>query len=704
MSIKKSILTRIRVAFIAVVIVSALVIAKMLEVQVVNGEKWRSVARENGLKYRKVRATRGNVLSDNGSFLATSLPFYRLAIDPTVAEEAEFDQKLDSLSMMLASFFQEKSAEEYNQDLREARAKRSRYYVISRNNLVSYQERKDLEKWPLFRLGRFKGGVLFEKVDKRFRPYDPIARRTIGFLIDSDSTDELRGRGLEYSFNKSLGGVNGEALYQRIAGGRWKPVEDESMVHTENGYDIQTTLNIEIQEQATLILEAQLRKHAASYGTVILMEVETGELKAVVNLGRNSKGEYKENYNYAVGNQGVTEPGSTFKTASMMALLEATDITVDDTVNTEDGKYMFYEDCIMTDAVAYGYGRLSVQKVFEKSSNIGVSKMVFRHFQDRPQEFYNYLEKFGLTKPLDFQMKGGGEPNVFKPGSEFWSGCSLPWMSIGYEVQVSPLQLLTFYNSIANNGKQISPILVKKVLKGGHIPMQEFKAEVMNPKICSDRTLGILQGMLEGVVERGTAKNIRTDKYKIAGKTGTTHKVANGRYVDKYYTSFVGYFPADKPKYSCIVAIDNPRNGEHYGGIVSAPVFRKLSDWLFEGVVEQDLEDFPMAESSLPVIRSGYYADLEKVCNQLNVKTIPMNTDNWVYTNVQGDTVLLKNNVINQESVPNVTGMTLKDAVFILENQGLAVKVIGSGGRVRKQSLRVGRAIRAGDMIYITMG
>ena len=704
MDIKNSILTRIRIALFAIGLVAVLVLIKIGNVQFVEADKWLSIAKENGLKFRTVKATRGNVLSDNGTFLATSLPFYKLAIDPTVAHEDTFNNNLDTLSSLLADYFQEKPKEEYLAELQEARLTRDRYYVVSRKKLVSYQERKILKNWPLFREGRYRGGVLFEKVDKRFRPYDPIGRRTIGFLIDSDSTEELKGRGLEYSFNADLAGVDGEALYQRIAGGRWKPVEDESMVKTENGFDVQTTINIDFQERATNILESSLRRHAANYGVLILMEVETGEIKAMVNLGRNSKGNYTENYNYAVGNQGVTEPGSTFKTASMMAILEATDVDTSDVINTEEGQYMFYDDCIMTDAAVYGYGNLDVKSVFEKSSNIGVSKMAFRHFQDKPMAFYNYLKKFGLTDPLDFQMVGGGEPQVFKPGDEFWSGCSLPWMSIGYEVKISPLQLLTFYNAIANNGKRIEPLLVKRVLKGGHITVEEFESKVLDEQICSDKTLGILKTMLEGVVERGTAKNIKTEEYKIAGKTGTTHKLYRGKYVDKYYTSFAGYFPADKPKYSCIVVVDEPKTERHYGGDVAAPVFRELADWLFDVGIEQNLDELEYAQGTLPFIQNGKYQDLKKLSSEFGLKSLPMNTEEWVRTDLQGDTILWKDNVVREELMPDVVGMTLKDAIYLLENRGLDVQVIGRGGRVRKQSLGFGRKVRKGDRVFITMG
>lgn len=700
--IKQSILVRIRIAFLGLSIFAALILVRILSIQVVDGERWLRVAQENGLKYREVSATRGNILSDNGGFLATSLPFYQLAIDATIADSKMFEESVDSLSVLLANFFEDKTDSAYAAELREARLTQNRYYVVSRRVVVSHQERKALETWPLIKEGRLGGGAIFEKVDRRFRPYSSLARRTVGFLVNTDSTGEAKGRGLEFSFNDDLAGIDGEALYQRIAGGRWKPVDDESMVRTVNGHDIQTTLNVQVQEKATEILESALQKHKAKYGTLVLMEVETGEIKAMVNLGLMEGGEYAEDYNYAV--QGLVEPGSTMKTASMMALLEATDIGVNDTVNTEEGQYMFYDDCIMIDAALYGYGKLPVQKVFEKSSNIGVSKLIFKHFQDRPDVYVNYLDKFGLTTPIGFQMKGEGEPVVSRPGGETWSGCSLPWLSIGYEIQLTPLQMLTFYNGIANAGKLIEPLLVKKILKASHFVEQEFTAKVINPKMCSDRSLYILQGMLEGVVERGTADNIYTEKYKIAGKTGTTHKVQRGKYVDKYYTSFVGYFPADRPKYSCIVAIDEPRKDSHFGGDVAAPVFREMADWLFVRGVDHHLEDEPSLASDMPSIYAGNYKDIQMLCEQLGLASLPMNTESWVKTQVQGDTIMLKDHAQPEEFIPDVRGMSLKDALYLLENRGVSVRVIGGKGRVKQQSLYPGRKVRRSDVVYLTLG
>ncbi|MBX2844175.1 MAG: transpeptidase family protein [Flammeovirgaceae bacterium] len=699
MGIRKSILVRVRLAFLSVVLLAAIILVKIFDIQIVEDEKWQKAATEYGLKFMKVNASRGNIVSDDGSLLATSLPFFRVALDPSIPTDELFNSTVDTLSFLLAEYFENKTAEEYSTELKEARESGKRYKLLSKQH-VKYHHKKMMEEWPLFREGKWYGGVIFEKVDKRFLPFGSLGRRTIGH-IRLDSANEVKGVGLEKSFNSKLAGISGEALYQKIPGGDWKPVNNDWEVKTENGLDIETTLNIGFQEHTTEILERALKRHNAKYGSAIVMEVETGEIKAMVNLSKNGRS-YIEDYNYAIGPQGTTEPGSTFKLASFMALLEETNISIDDIVNAHDGKFEFYEDCVMKDAVYYGYGKIPIRTVFEKSSNIGTSRLVFLHFNDKPNKYLNYLDKFGLTSNMKFQMVGEGVPFVNKPGEQAWSGCSLPWLSIGYEVKLSPLQLLSFYNAVANNGKLISPIIVRKVFNGNKI-IEEYKSEVLNEKICSDKTIQIVQELLEGVVKRGTAKDIKTSEYKIAGKTGTTHKLKNGRYVDSYYTSFVGYFPADNPKYSILVAIDDPKNGAHYGGEVAAPVFREIADLLFIQGVEQTLPDTLIADGVFPLIRAGKYDDLELLTKEFSLKSVSYNTTSWVKSGTSGDTIQWHSNPVDQGNVPNVVGMTLKDALYLLENQGLKVKSRGIG-RVQRQSLKPGGKTRKGGVIYISLG
>lgn len=697
--IRKHILLRVRLAFLAVLLLGGLVIFRVLELQYAQGEKWERVARENGLRYMKVQALRGNILSDNGDLLATSLPFFQVAIDPTIPSEELINENIDTLSVLLAGYFTDKTAEEYKTEILEAREQGRQYKRLSRK-LVQYHHKKDMEQWPLFREGRMAGGAIFTKVDKRFMPFAPLGRRMIGFVREDSA--EVNGVGLEYSFQQMLGGINGEALYQRMPGGDWKPVNDDSQVRPENGFDVQTTIDVEIQEHASNVLKRSLRYHRANYGCVLVMHVKTGEIKAMVNFSRTDRGDYVEDYNYAIGPQGTTEPGSTFKLASFMALLEETEISIEDTVNTHDGEFEFYEDCIMRDPVYYGYGKIPVRSVFEKSSNIGTSRLVFLHFMEKPQKYLEYMRRFGLDRPLGFQMLGEGKPFFNRPGSEGWSGCSLPWLSIGYELKLSPLQMLTFYNAVANNGKMVQPMVVRKVVKGNKI-IREYGTEVINEKICSDRTLKIARGLLEGVVDRGTARIIKNDEYRIAGKTGTAHKVVNGKYVDSYYSSFAGYFPAEDPEYSIIVAIDDPRAGEHYGGEVAAPVFRSIADRLYLNL-ERTLPDTLQADSEVfPMIQAGYYKDLEMLSDEFDLKTVPMHTTPWVRTKTSGDTIQWHNNQMPEGTVPDVRGMTLRDALYVLENQGLKVKVRGEG-RVQRQSLRPGIRISRGRVVYISLG
>lgn len=700
-SLKAAIMLRIRVAYLLLGLVSLGIVGKILLVQWVEGKKWMAIAERNGLQFMKVKATRGDIVSDNGSLLATSLPFFRIAIDPTIASDTLFESNVDSLAFLLARHFGDMSADQYAYDLRQARMEGKRYKALG-NELVKYQHKKLMEKWPLFAAGRLAGGVIFEKVDQRFLPFDNLARRTIGFV--REDTSGIVGRGIEISYQQALAGKDGEALFQRMAGGKWKPLNDGSHVRPEGGLDVQTTLDIDIQDYATRALESALYRTGADYGACILMEVQTGEIKAMVNLGKNERGEYTENNNYAVGASGVTEPGSTFKLASMMALLEETNVTLDDTVNTGDGNYKYYEDCIMTDATKGGYGNISVQTVFEKSSNIGVSKLIFKHFRQKPEKFIEYLDKFGMTKETGFQMAGEGRPFIRKPGEKGWSGCSLPWLSIGYEGRVSPLQTLTLYNAVANGGKMIRPIVVKRIMRGTKI-VKEFEAETITRSVCSDKTLRTVQSLLEGVVERGTAKGIKTDMYRIAGKTGTTQKIKFGKYTQSYYTSFVGYFPAEAPRYTCIVVIDDPSGADMYGGVVAAPVFRQIADRVYIKNIVNDLDNMPVLVENprAPMIKNGFKDDIKMLCEEFKIRYEMKAQEEWVASQVKGDTAVLTNNPVRQGLVPNVVGMTLRDAVYLLENSGMQVRAYGAG-RVRKQSIRPGSRARRGGMVFISLG
>ncbi|MBB6459601.1 penicillin-binding protein [Flammeovirga kamogawensis] len=698
MGIRNSILLRVRFAFLLIVVIATAIIVRISDLQFVERDKWEKAGNANRVKIRRVDATRGNILADDGSLLATSIPFYKLAFDPCVSSDSIFNSGVDSLSQLLSRYFKEKSASQYDSLLRTARKKKRRYLILS-HKLVKHQDKKHIDNWPIFREGRHNGGLIFTKYEKRFKPFDDLARRTIGF-ISKDEEAQYTGRGLEFSFNNDLAGIDGEALFQRVSGNQWKPLDDGAQVRAENGLDIQTTINMDFEEHAHNVLKEALIKHEANFGTVLLMEVKTGQIKAIVNLGRTSEGNYVEDFNYAI--QGVMEPGSTFKSASMLALLEEFDLNVKDSVNAGDGKYMFYDECIMTDSHYNGFGMLSVDEVIEKSSNIGISKLVFKNFRSNPERFFKYLDRFNLTSTIGFQMEGEGKPYISRPGDPNWSGCSLPWISIGYEVETSPLQMLTFYNAIANNGKMIAPRIVKKILRGNEV-ISEAGVKTIRKSISSERSLKALQGMLRKVVQTGTAKRINNNEFAISGKTGTTQKLKNGKYTKNYYTSFVGYFPSEAPTYSMIVAIDEPKGANQYGGDVCAPVFLDIAEVVYSRTTERDIHYVHNEnESAFPYIKAGNYNDLLLLSDAFDIQQVSENTTQWVRTRVKGDTIAWVNASVKKGLMPDVRGMTLRDAMYLIENEGATVHPLGNG-RVVTQSISPGSRVNSRTNVYLKL-
>lgn len=705
MSIRKSILIRVRISFLLILLVAFSVIYRIMDIQILEGEMW--MERAIGLKEKTVKATRGTIYSSDDQILATSLPYYRVAFDPTISKQETFDDNIDSLALLLAGFFKDKTAAKYAETLKADRRQGRQYRILS-NDLITHTQKKQLDTFPIFRLGQHRGGIIYEKIERRYKPYDDLARRTVGFINENDDGEVISGRGLEFSFDEQLAGMDGKALYKQIAGGYWRPVNDETQIKPDNGLDIITTLDLGLQDTIHDILENELIKQQANYGCVVLMEVSTGEIKAMVNLGRNSEGNYTENNNFAVSELGLAEPGSTFKLMSMAAVFEkAKTLLPSDTVDTGRGVYKFFDNAEMRDVASYG--KISVQQVFEKSSNIGMSKLVYKYFRKKPEEFTDYLKKFGLTQPIGVQMLGEAIPYVKTPEDSTWSGSTLPWMSIGYELKLAPIHTLAFYNAIANNGKMLQPLLVKKAVYANRT-VEEFEAKVLNPKICSDKTLGIIRSMLRGVVVRGTAKGIGKElEFDIAGKTGTAEKVRNKEYTEDHYTSFAGYFPADNPKYSCIVVVDDPQDkDERYGGQVAAPVFREISDVVYRRKIfnKPDEQGQKPKRKSLPVIRAGFKDDLRYLCKEFEVKNYGLPSEmkkiNWVRTSVKGDTVLWKTNEALPETIPSVVGMRLRDAVYLLENAGLKVRTEGSG-RVKTQSFPPGRAVPKGKTIWLKL-
>lgn len=697
MGIRESILLRVRIAFLLMAGFAFLVLGRIFYLQVFEGDYWAKKAQENGLEYRVIKANRGNILADDGTLLVTSLPFYKVAIDPMLATDDIFNAGVDSLGILLATIFKDQNAADITRDLRLARLEKRRYKVIAKD-LIDYHTKKKIESFPIFR-ETFKGGGIFEKTDRRYKLFDELARRALGFV--ASDTAGVTGKGLEYSFNKVLGGTDGQAIFQKIVGGQWKPVNDGSYIRPEDGIDIETTLNVDLQEKTEETLRKALVQHNAKFGTAILMEVETGEIKAMANLGKSENGEYAENNNYALS---LAEPGSTFKIFTMAALLEEADgeLNLNDTVETGDGTYQFFEKAIMTDPRKGGHGKINVQQVFERSSNIGISKLVFKYFRKEPQKFLDHLNKFGLMQPTDFQVVGETKPYIKTLEDPTWSGATLPWMSVGYETKLSPMHTLMFCNALANKGKLIQPLLVRRTLYADNT-VDAFEAKVLNKKICSDYTLEVMRKLMEGVVERGTANHIKGAPYKIAGKTGTAEKVENKEYTEKHYTSFVGYFPSDKPKYSCIVVIDDPSQAGRYGGIVAAPVFREIADFAYKHYVEENVMELGETVKDFPKIKAGNQQELRYLCEELGLFNLSYTKEDWVSGKLRGDTLKWVANPIKGAMIPSVIGMSLKDAIFILENKGLKVSFSGKG-KVVTQSLTIGSRLQKGKKINLRLG
>ena len=653
------------------------------------------MSEEINFDFKKVKATRGNIYSDNGSLLATSLPFYKIAIDPTLAKEETFKSGIDSLSMLLSRYYKDRSAREYKQLLKDARATGKQYVIINRKQ-INYQTKKEMMQWPIIREGRYKGGVIFEKMDVRYRPFSNLSRRTVGFV-----NEDGKGAGLEYSFNDALGGQDGEALFQKIAGGTWKPVFDGNSIKAIDGLDIQSTIDINLQDVAETSLYHAMQQHNADEGTVVVMEVKTGHIKAISNLSSDGNGEYSEKFNHAVG--GSFEPGSTFKLVTMMALLEDTNIELTDSINTGKGEFTFYNKKVR-DHEEGGYGKITIKDAFERSSNIAMAKLLDKHFGTKPSKFLDHVDKLKLSKPLGLQITGESYPKITRPKDREWSGITLPWMAYGYGFEISPLQTLTLYNAIANEGKMIKPVFVTSVSLADNMK-EEFETETINSKICSGKTLNQLKVLLEGVVDRGTAKNLKNSYYRIAGKTGTSQILKDGRYEKKYITSFVGYFPAHAPKYSAIVLIKNPRGIFQYGNSVAGPVFKDIADNIYARDINlhMAMERKKVLDPGVfPTIRAGKQEELTMLSNELGVSNHSSTEEEWIKAAKSGNAVVWRKNSIVRDHVPDVMGMTFRDAIYVLEKSGLRVVYQGKG-RVAEQSLSPGTRISKGSRIYLRL-
>ncbi|CAG5011997.1 Peptidoglycan D,D-transpeptidase FtsI [Dyadobacter sp. CECT 9275] len=689
---KKALINRARFVGWLLFGLAILVFGKLIRVQYYDtfkGKTWAEYSVKNDLKLDTIPARRGNIYSSDNSLLATSLPYYYVGLDTKVADSTYFANNVELLANLLARNFGENTVEGYRNKIMRYRISKTKRYLRLKVKEISHLEREKIKKWPFFAKDKKGGGGKFETIYKRYKPYSPMADRTIG------GTDPKTGRGyigIEASFEKKLEGKAGIAWVEMVEGGLKIPVGDALNVQPETGKDIYTTLDMNFQDRAETALRRKLTETDADYGCVIVMEVATGEIRAMANLTKREDGKYQEVFNYAIA--GSNDPGSTFKLPTMMALLEETKMNPDHiTVNTGDGSYRFRGTTI-NDSKRGGYGTLTATQVFENSSNIGILLLMQRYFFSKPDTYLKYLKQFHLTEPTGIAMKGETPPHIKDRKSRQWSNYSLFWMSHGYEMGMTPLQTLALYNAVANDGYWVRPMLVREIRSAEKLE-DKIEPYVEDKPICSPETIRKVKSMMEGVVENGTAKNIKSGLYRIAGKTGTAQKLVNGVYTPgKYYTSFAGYFPADKPKYSCIVIIDTPKGAKAnymlYAGSVAAPVFKEVADriYAYDVSIQKPVKD-SVPEETKNVRLAGRTADLKLLSDELNLAPVTSENEYVAGSIIKKGKATWRSRNIDSREVPDLAGLTMRDALFILENKGYRVTFKGSG-KVVEQSLPPG--------------
>jgi len=700
MSLKRDILIRSSLVYLGILLMGLLIVGKALHLQVFEQDQW-GVEENSTVRHTVIEPNRGNIFSSDGRLLAVEVPYYEIRMDflsESFTREI-FDSGVDELSKELSALFQDRHWSTYKRELVREREKGNRYFLIKRN--VTYTQLQKVKQFPIYNLGKYKGGVIYVQQNKRDRPYGWLASRTIGYTMNGNLNSVV---GIEGAFDKELKGIEGYRLMRKIRGDIWMPINDANEIEPKDGLDIVTTIDVDLQDVAENALYEQLQRHNADHGTVVLMEVQTGKVRAIANLALDEEGNYVEDYNFAIGES--TEPGSTFKLASMIALLEDGHVHPDDIVDVGNGVTYYYNQK-MEDSGGKGLGKITVQRAFEASSNVGISKIVNENYEKKPEQFVNRLYEMGLNRKLGLEIKGEGKPDIKYTDNELWSGVSLPWMSIGYEVRMTPLQILAFYNAIANDGKMVKPIFVEETRAHGKI-VDRFETEVLNNHICSRETLAQVRSMLEGVVDSGTAKNLANSHYKIAGKTGTAQLALNKEGYTKslYMASFAGYFPADNPKYSCIVVVNARSKQIYYGNLVAGPIFREITDRIYVREFEMhDNKEMLGSEqqAQAPFSKSGSGEALESAFNYLNLPLVPAEqSTRWVSTKSTSDGVVLSSRPIPVALVPNVVDMGLKDALYLLESKGLKVAVDGRG-TVRKQSIQAGSRISKGGLVRLNM-
>ncbi len=663
----KHISYRIYLVAFCIFIMTVAITFKLTKIQWSEGDYFRKLAKERTVRNFVIPANKGNIYSADGSLLATSIPNYNIRFDAVAPKTSDFEKLVKPLSDSLGKMLGKPSSF-YHTQLRMARVNKNRYLTIAKK--MSYTQYMKIKSFPLFNLGTNKGGMITEQKTVREYPIGRIALRTIGYdRINDDGKRD--GKGIEWSFRKYLNGKDGKVLKQKIAKGQWKPIRDVNEVDPQDGYDVISTIDVYIQDIAHHALLKQLKEFKAEHGCVVVMETKTGKVKAISNLGKLNPADstYMETQNYAIAES--HEPGSTFKLVDMIALLDDNKIDTSKVYDSKGG-IIDYRGSKVRDSHEGGYGRISLARGFEVSSNTIMVQAVYENYRNNPKEFVDRIDRMGLNKPLGLPFQGEGKPYIPQPSDKYWSAISLPWMAFGYGVSVTPLQTLTLYNAVANNGEMVKPQFVSEIKEWNKI-IKKYDKQVINSKICSDETIKKLKAVLQNVVKKGTGSKLYSKDFSMAGKTGTAQANygKNGGNDKHYISSFVGFFPAENPKYSCIVVVHKPNTSgnNYYGADVAGPVFKRIAQKIFtDSPSTNEIKNLNKKISKQELAYEEY-----KIKASSEIKFIP-----------------------------NLRGMSGMDAVALLENLKLKVKVIGVG-KVKKQSIPAGQSLDKNKTIVLEL-
>lgn len=681
MSTKKSIARKTNLVALFILVGAFAVMGRVVHIQVVEGKKWKEQARKQSEFVQRIDPVRGNILATDGSFLAISLPLYDVYWDLACpgAHRDSLRKYASELGKGLEKITGKGKASEWMEDILAAQRIPARYFALARG--LRHHQIEAIKQLPILSLPPYKGGMIVESRSTREKPLGILASRTIGRV--SDNEERL---GLEAAYDTELKGKQGLRFMEKLSKNVIRPVYEENAIEPQDGLDVQSSIDPEIQEVLENELNRQLIASQADHGTAVVMEVKTGYIRAIANLKRGKDGKYYESYNYAIGES--IEPGSTMKLASMLALLEDGYVHASDTIQTGNGSLVLAPNVTLHDSKSGGHGKVTVGKAFEVSSNIAMAKMVLKHYKNQPEKFLEHYRRLGLNMPTGIEIPGEGTPLVKQPGDATWSMLTMPMMAIGYEIRQTPLQILTLFNGIANGGIRMKPQFVEAILERGK-PIKTFPPKPVGDKMCSDSTLVQLMEMLKGVVQHGTADNLKGHVIPIAGKTGTV-KISAGLqgYTKTYQASFCGFFPADNPTYSCIVAVNNPTLNSYYGNRVAGPVFKKVADQVYSNSYKVNRFHYNKqprpAASALIFSGSKVQASLLKKHLPIAIQVVPHKTSN------------------DSKAMPDFQGWSVSDAVVALAERGISPRIVGQG-RVRRQTPAPGTHYPENTMVLLEL-